>query len=183
MRHHPQSCLGGVEPLARLVLGGWRLYLGEQAPEVPALARFRSYRELLEEAGDTRDPELVFLVRVVARHGRALPGLVGELRRRAVVHPGTAERVLSTAHRAKGLEWDRVRLAEDFPGLNELDARDREGAPLLAPAERDQELQLLYVAATRARLGLEPNRAVRGCLLAAGEGPVAGAAARRRRAA
>src|SRR5215211_4311410 len=112
--------LGGVEPLARLVMGGWRLYLGEQAPEVPALARFRSYRELLEEAEDSRDPELRFLIRVVARHGRALPGLVADLRRRAVARPGMADRVLSTAHRAKGLEWERVRLADDFPDLGEL---------------------------------------------------------------
>src|SRR3712207_6940696 len=72
---------------------------------------------LLEEAEDTRDPELLFLVRVVARHGRALPGLVADLRRRAVAHPGMADRVLSTAHRAKGLEWERVRLAGRLPGL------------------------------------------------------------------
>ena len=79
---HPH---GGLEPLARLVLGGWGLYLGEPAPEVPALARFRGWDELLEEAEEGRDPELRFLVRVVAQHGRALPGLVADLRRRARV--------------------------------------------------------------------------------------------------
>ena len=108
---------------------------------------------------------------------------MADLRRRAVPHPTAAERVLSTAHKAKGLEWDRVRLADDFPGLEELGAADREGAPLLAAGERDQELHLLYVAATRARRGLEPNRAVRSCLSAAGEGPAGGTVARRRRAA
>src|SRR4051812_21845019 len=56
--------VGGLEPLARLVLGGWGLYLGEPAPEVPALARFRGWDELLEEAEEGRDPELRFLVRV-----------------------------------------------------------------------------------------------------------------------
>src|ERR671928_1465383 len=35
--------VGGVEPLAQLVLGGWRLYLGEQVPKVPSLARFRGW--------------------------------------------------------------------------------------------------------------------------------------------
>jgi superfamily I DNA/RNA helicase len=34
--------------------------------------------------------------------------LVADLRRRA------------TAHKAKGLEWPRVRLGADFPGLGEL---------------------------------------------------------------
>ena len=156
--------VGGLEPLARLVLGGWRLRQGQPAPEVPSLARFRGWDELVEEAEEARDPELRFLVRVVVQYGRALPGLVAELRRRAVAHPGMAGRVLATAHKAKGLEWPSVRLAEDFPTLEELDAADPDGAPWLTPEERDQELHLLYVAATRAMLRLEPNEAVRGCL-------------------
>ena len=137
-------------------------------PDVPSLARFRGWDELAEEAEEARDPELRFLVGVVVRYGRALPGLVAELRRRAVAHPGMAERVLATAHKAKGLEWERVRLASDFPGLEELDAVDRDGLPWLTPEERDQELHLLYVAATRARRGLELNRAVRGGLAGRG---------------
>jgi superfamily I DNA/RNA helicase len=72
--------------------------------------------------------------------------------------------VLSTAHKAKGLEWPRVRLAADFPRLEELDAVDGAGLPWLTAEERDQELHLLYVAATRARQQLEPNAAVLSCL-------------------
>jgi hypothetical protein len=111
--------LGGLEPLARLVLGGWQLHQGQPVPD---------------------------------------------LRRRAVPHPAAAERVLATAHKAKGLEWPRVRLADDFPSLEELDAEDVDGLPYLMPEERDQELHLLYVAATRARQQLELNEAVRSCL-------------------
>ena len=123
--------VGGVEPLARLVLGGWRLRQGEPVPEVPGLARFRGWDELVEEAQEARDPELRFLVQVVAQYGRALPALVADLRRRAVAHPGMAERVLATAHKAKGLEWPRVRLGADFPGLGELHAAaGRDGVPL-----------------------------------------------------
>src|SRR3954470_1840430 len=68
----------------------------------------------------------------------------------------------------KGLEWPRVRLGTDFPGLDELHAAaDRDGVPCLTPEERDQELlHLLYVAATRAMHQLEPNDAVRSCLAA-----------------
>ncbi len=162
--------VGGVEPLARLVLGGWRLRQGEPVPEVPGLARFRGWDELVEEAKEARDPELRFLVQVVAQYGRALPALVADLRRRAVAHPGMAERVLATAHKVKGLEWPRVRLAGDFPGLGELHAAaDRDGVPHLTPEERDQELHLLYVAATRARQQLEPNDAVHSCLAARAE--------------
>jgi hypothetical protein len=45
----------------------------------------------LEEA---RDPELRFLVQIIVHYGRALPGLVEDLRRRAAPHPAAAERVL-----------------------------------------------------------------------------------------
>ena len=121
--------VGGVEPLARLVLGGWRLRQGEPVPEVPGLARFRGWDELVEEAQEARDPELRFLVQVVAQYGRALPVLVADLRRRTVAHPGMAERVLATAHKAKGLEWLRA-ATRDFPGLGELHAAaDRDGVP------------------------------------------------------
>ena len=56
-----------------------------------------------------------------------------------------------------------MRLADDFPSLEELDALDQAGLPCLTPEERDQELHLLYVAATRARQQLEPNAAIRSC--------------------
>ena len=65
-----------------------------------------------------------------------------------------------------------MRLAADFPTLPELDALDPDGAPWLTPEERDQELHLLYVAATRARRRLEANEAVGSCL-AAPPGPAA----------
>jgi hypothetical protein len=84
-------------------------------------------------------------------------------------------RTKSSRYRLSRLERVRVRVAEDFPDLDELRAVDREGVPPLTAGERDQELHLLYVAATRARRGLEPNGAVRGCLAAAGEGPAGGA--------
>jgi hypothetical protein len=71
---------------------------------------------------------------------------------------------MSPALDTKGLEWPRVRLAGDFWGLEELHAADRDGLPCLTPEERDQELHLLYVAATRARQRLEPNAAVRSYL-------------------
>ena len=53
-------------------------------------------------------------------------------------------------------------------------ASARRRLPWLTPEERDQELHLLYVAATRARRGLEPNAAVRGCLATRAERATAG---------
>ena len=52
---------------------------------------------------------------------------------------GAADYVISTVHRAKGLEWKRVRVANDFR------LRGDDGSPM--PDE--DELRLLYVAVTR----------------------------------
>ena len=52
---------------------------------------------------------------------------------------GVADYVISTVHRAKGLEWKRVRVANDFR------LRGDDGSPM--PDE--DELRLLYVAVTR----------------------------------
>jgi hypothetical protein len=54
-----------------------------------------------------------------------------------------ADVVVSTAHKAKGREWDVVRLGSDF-------SSPKDGAML-----GDSELRLLYVAATRASRHLD----------------------------
>lgn len=59
--------------------------------------------------------------------------------------------VITTAHRSKGLEWDRVRIGDDFWGPK----ADKETGELKMPA--DEELRLDYVAATRAKKQLDPG--------------------------
>ena len=59
---------------------------------------------------------------------------------------------LATAHKAKGLEWDFVSLYDDFTA-DPL-------SPDLDPGKRDDELNLLYVAVTRAMKILAINSLV-----------------------
>lgn len=59
---------------------------------------------------------------------------------------------LITAHRSKGLEFDQVVLAEDFPSIY-----DKKGKYV---GLNDQETNLLYVAATRAKSALQYNSTV-----------------------
>jgi superfamily I DNA/RNA helicase len=56
--------------------------------------------------------------------------------------------VISTAHRAKGLEWDYVVIGDDFPAPKE----SLKTGELEWPSE--EEMRLAYVAVTRARKGL-----------------------------
>ncbi|WP_243856822.1 ATP-binding domain-containing protein [Paraburkholderia sp. BL6665CI2N2] len=58
---------------------------------------------------------------------------------------GAADYGISTVHRAKGLEWKRVKVANDFR-LRGADGR---------PMPDEDELRLLYVAVTRAQHALD----------------------------
>ena len=55
-----------------------------------------------------------------------------------------ADYVISTAHKAKGLEWNRVHIEDDYQfKINGLEHKIT-----------DEELRLLYVACTRAKVSL-----------------------------
>jgi superfamily I DNA/RNA helicase len=59
--------------------------------------------------------------------------------------------VVSTAHKAKGLEWDAVKMEDDFFGPK----RNSLGFEVVDPAE----VRLLYVSLTRAKREIEPSSA------------------------
>lgn len=68
-----------------------------------------------------------------------------------------AEMIFSTVHRAKGMEYDVVYLVDDFITEERLDKmisgqKDKEGP--LNIAKLNEEINLLYVAVTRARYKL-----------------------------
>ncbi|MGL5816666.1 MAG: DEAD/DEAH box helicase family protein [Phycicoccus sp.] len=62
-----------------------------------------------------------------------------------------ADVTITTAHKAKGLEWDRVRIGSDFKGPKE----DPDTGQLVMPSP--EELRLDYVAVTRAKEALDPG--------------------------
>lgn len=58
-------------------------------------------------------------------------------------HAASPDITITTAHKSKGLEWDCVRLSNDFP--IEVGGKDNQ----------DEELRIFYVAVTRARLCIQ----------------------------
>jgi hypothetical protein len=133
--------VGGGEDVVAFAKGAAMLMDGERAWH-PDLACFDSWGEVQDYvANDPQGDELKVLANLVDEYGvdiilQALEQTTAEV---------AADVVVSTAHKAKGREWGRVRLAGDFPG--EVDPT------------QPGEMRLLYVAATRAANRLD----VSGC--------------------
>lgn len=102
---------------------------------------YNSWQELLEESKHSL--ELKRLVKIV--HNNLVWTYINALKK--LQKRDGADIILTTAHKSKGREWDQVILADDFP----VKADDN------YPQE---EVNLLYVAATRAILKLNINEAV-----------------------
>ena len=107
----------------------------------PELSCFTSWFEVQEYVRlDPQGEELKLLVDLIDEFGAAeVRDLLANQPK-----PEAADLVISTAHKAKGMEWDRVRIYTDFaePGMK------GDGDPR-------GEWRLLYVAATRAKLHLD----------------------------
>ena len=108
---------------------------------------FENYKEVIDQIkGDGQgagvDRELEKHVKLVDEYGALLPDLIDKLRRRSR-SPEKADLSLSTAHRAKGLEWRSVEMLDDFVTL--WDEEEQEWIE----SANDEEINLLYVAMTR----------------------------------
>jgi F-box protein 18 (helicase) len=133
-------------------LDGYRLMQGELDAVVdPYVRSFGSYDRMLEFAEATDDPAIKSIKRMVDKYGNELPGLTRKIIEQAVP-ADRADVTLMTAHQSKGLEFDNVRLTDDF--INLLTPR---GTIPDHSNFRDEDINVLYVAATRAKKQLEMN--------------------------
>lgn len=145
-------------------------YLKHNAREATSLIRdpfvkkFVSFQRLQTYANAAEDLDLCSKLAFVEVHGHHVPEYVRTLELRCNGDQRLANIVFSTAHKAKGLEFDTVCLANDFS------AGDLLGRPRHArTAEWLEEYHVLYVAITRARRSLRLSAAVYFMLLDAQE--------------
>jgi hypothetical protein len=134
--HRPTIRMSPTEILA-WADGADRLLAGQRAFRPAAFSLFETWSDAQAFGRSAFGQDLLPLVRIVDELGT---GYLRALAQRSAVE-GAADYVISTVHRATGLEWKRVRVANDFR------LRGADGNPM----PDDDELRLLYVALTRAQ--------------------------------
>jgi hypothetical protein len=138
------ALVGGGDELVRLAEAAMDLMAGRGTAH-PELLAFQTWQQVQEHAQlDDASGSLKVLVKLVDEHTpERILAIV-----RTLVDEAQADVVISTAHKAKGREWDQVRIAPDFrePRRDQLTGR---------PMWVKDELMLAYVAVTRARTVLD----------------------------
>ncbi len=137
--------VGGIDDLNRMLRGVEHLKRGEPT-DVTEFFGFADWNEVAEHAKTPEGRNLKTFVGLVEAHGeRHLIHKLNETQR----DERGADVVVSTAHKAKGREWDTVELADDF--LPSQPGSDPDAPPQIDEAE----VRLFYVALTRAKIAVE----------------------------
>jgi len=144
------ALVGGGDSLRALALAARDLKDGRRTTH-PELILFPSWGELQDYAvHDPAGRDLQPLVDLVDTHGTgAILAAVTQL-----VPEQHAQVTVSTAHKAKGREWARVKIADDFTPPKDTDQQDAVGQAVPGPID-DADARLAYVAVTRTRTRLD----------------------------
>ncbi|MEC4720395.1 UvrD-helicase domain-containing protein [Noviherbaspirillum sp. CPCC 100848] len=147
--------VGGVEsyPLGKLE-DVFHMWNGEKSRVKDAFYREFADCEALEAyARETDEKEILSLISVAREFKSDLPALIAQVKAAACEKLEDADVILTTAHRSKGLQFRQVVLNDDFDDLV-----DGTGKLNIGDFEKfQQEVNLLYVAMTRAQRAIELN--------------------------
>lgn len=150
----PFGYLGGYEGYRLdMILDAWNLKkFGISKVTDPSILLFKSFEELEAYAETVDDKELKMLIRTIDKYGSEIPHLIESLKSKSIAQLTGQEIILSTAHKAKGLEFPSVVLLDDFVELKvEIDLNGKEKKPSV------EDINILYVAMTRAQKNLKLN--------------------------
>lgn len=138
------ALVGGGNAIKQLAIAAADLKAGKPTSH-PELYVFQTWQEVQDYTDEPSGSDLRPFVDLIDEHGPdavidATDSLTDERR---------ADIIISTGHKAKGREWDSVRIADDFP-KPELDPDTGEFEEVPAA-----DVMLAYVSVTRARLTLD----------------------------
>jgi len=119
------------------------------------IAEMKSMKELEEYIEKTEDTSLSVIVEAVKQFGNQLPTSINELKNHHAASKEEADLIFSTVHRCKGMEYDEVTLLNDFMTEEKLKRSiEQNSGEKINEQNKNrlaEEINILYVAATRAR--------------------------------
>jgi F-box protein, helicase, 18 len=120
----------------------------------PLLKTMHGIGDLEEYIDQTDDAQLGMMLEIVTEYGNEIYDIIKLIKEK---HVSDAERdkaqvVFSTVHRCKGMEYDNVQLLNDF--ITEEKLKNLSQNEEIDPAKLKEEVNLLYVAVTRAKHSL-----------------------------
>ncbi|CAM9815047.1 unnamed protein product [Ectocarpus sp. 4 AP-2014] len=133
------------------------------------LKKLKTIKKLVRFIQESGDRQWANRLRML--DGKDPQALLSELReiQRKQVHPREADTLLSTVHKAKGLEFNTVVLADDFIEVDDIRWTTEPCPQPMWDSEADkEEVNILYVAVTRAKRRLVVNSSLRAFLLVTG---------------
>lgn len=110
--------------------------------------------ELDDYIDKTEDVQLRMMVEIVREYGDEIPNIIKSIKDKHVENndKGKAEMIFSTVHRCKGMEYDAIRLVNDFITEEKLEELKEDKRKMgVSMAKLNEEINLLYVAVTRTR--------------------------------
>lgn len=132
------ALVGGTKEIERFVKAAEKVMDGRKV-EHEDLISFESWADVVAYTKEAEGRDLKVMVNLIEAYGTTAILEVCA----ASVNEDDADLIVSTAHKAKGREWNSVRIANDFK------------APEEGNDPRRDEMMLMYVAVTRAKLALD----------------------------
>ncbi|MBF0398206.1 MAG: ATP-dependent helicase [Desulfobacterales bacterium] len=145
--------IGGVEGYRfDEIVDTYYLYSNKKSKiQNPYIKSFETYFKMKDFAEEVQDLEILSRCGVVDRYKEKILKIVPEIKK-AAVEVNKAEVVFTTAHKAKGLEFDNVKLLDDFPiVVKNKKLVDNKEIP-------NDEFNLMYVSVTRAKEKLKLSK-------------------------
>lgn len=153
MDREERVCIvGGTRDVSAYLRAAHALWMGNRTTHAE-FAMFRNWDELEDTSQEPIGSSYKPIVSLVNRYRAQVPAIADRLEREVLQDEREADVVLSTGHKAKGREWGRVRLLDDFPPLFEI-TNNRF-------VFHTEEANLLYVVSTRAKTVLNTGSAVK----------------------
>lgn len=126
-------------------------YTNDSYIKNPLIKTMKSFKELEDYIEKTEDKNLEMLVKIVRKYGQSLPMYFKRLKDINLPNDRKHEAkiIFSTVHKSKGLEYDTVKIMNDFiteDNIMELSKKDNCNFNMLS-----EEINIYYVALTRAK--------------------------------